>query len=54
MGLAKTFEKADIPKFRILQNPPGLDPLTILIDQDVVYYRKASEPKVRLMQLAGC
>ncbi|KZP28852.1 hypothetical protein FIBSPDRAFT_728417 [Athelia psychrophila] len=42
MGLAKIFEKADIPKFRILENPPNLDKSTILIDQDVVYYRKAA------------
>ncbi|KAF7966226.1 hypothetical protein HWV62_39497 [Athelia sp. TMB] len=42
IGLAKIFEKADIPKFRILENPPNLDKSTILIDQDVVYYRKAA------------
>lgn len=42
IGLAKIFEKADIPKFRVLSNPPGLPSSTILIDQDVTYYRKAS------------
>ncbi|KAF9486582.1 hypothetical protein BDN70DRAFT_794070 [Pholiota conissans] len=39
VGLAKIFPRADIPKFRILQNPANLPPNTILIDQDVAYFR---------------
>jgi len=46
VGLAKLFERADLPKFRILENPPNVASSTILIDQDVSYYRKgtAAEP----------
>ncbi|KAH9486243.1 hypothetical protein JR316_0000307 [Psilocybe cubensis] len=40
-GLAKIFPRADIPKFRILETPPTLPSNTILIDQDVAYYRDA-------------
>jgi len=45
-GLAKLFPRADIPKFRLLENPSSLPESTILIDQDVAYYRQAdaSEP----------
>ncbi|KAF8322667.1 hypothetical protein DL93DRAFT_2050373 [Clavulina sp. PMI_390] len=45
-GLAKMFPRADIPKFRILKNPSFLTDSTLLIDQDVAYYRQAdaSEP----------
>ncbi|KAF5312748.1 hypothetical protein D9619_002590 [Psilocybe cf. subviscida] len=42
VGLAKIFDRADIPKFRILQNPSTVPPHTILIDQDVAYFRKDS------------
>ncbi|KAH7923255.1 hypothetical protein BV22DRAFT_1015753 [Leucogyrophana mollusca] len=42
LALAKIFEKADIPKFRVLTNPPDIPSTTILIDQDVAYYRSAS------------
>ncbi|KDQ63132.1 hypothetical protein JAAARDRAFT_29133 [Jaapia argillacea MUCL 33604] len=38
-GLAKIFPKADIPKFRVLSNPSSLPKNTILIDQDIAYYR---------------
>ncbi|KAG1757246.1 hypothetical protein EDB19DRAFT_1656501 [Suillus lakei] len=41
IGLAKLFEKADIPKFRVLKNPPQAPLGTILVDQDVSYYRDA-------------
>ncbi|EJD03510.1 uncharacterized protein FOMMEDRAFT_132978 [Fomitiporia mediterranea MF3/22] len=41
-GLAKFFPRADISKFRVLQNPDGIPPGTILIDQDVAYYRDPS------------
>ncbi|KIJ66211.1 hypothetical protein HYDPIDRAFT_109197 [Hydnomerulius pinastri MD-312] len=43
IGLAKLFDKADIPKFRVLQNPPGLASSIILVDQDVAYYYKNAE-----------
>ncbi|KAI0756486.1 hypothetical protein C8Q80DRAFT_1128886 [Daedaleopsis nitida] len=38
-GLAKIFPRADIPSFRVLQAPPSVPKSTILIDQDVSYYR---------------
>ncbi|GBE77561.1 hypothetical protein BKA93DRAFT_817315 [Sparassis latifolia] len=38
-GLVKLFPRADIPSFRILENPPSLSKSTVLIDQDVAYYR---------------
>ncbi|KAH8119776.1 hypothetical protein DFH11DRAFT_1685279 [Phellopilus nigrolimitatus] len=41
-ALAKMFPRADFPKFRVLENPGGLPPHTILIDQDVAYYRDPS------------
>ncbi|KNZ80647.1 hypothetical protein J132_04890 [Termitomyces sp. J132] len=42
----KIFPRADISKFRLLENPPNLAKNTILIDQDVAYFRdtKASSP----------
>ncbi|EIW64010.1 uncharacterized protein TRAVEDRAFT_112062 [Trametes versicolor FP-101664 SS1] len=45
-GLAKLFPRADIPKFRLLENPSSVPKSKILIDQDVAYYRdpKASSP----------
>lgn len=49
IGLVKIFEKADIPKFRILSNPPELPASTILIDQDVTYYRKASSSPTKVI-----
>ncbi|KAI0345243.1 hypothetical protein BDW22DRAFT_1426926 [Trametopsis cervina] len=38
-GLAKLFPRADIPRFKVLENPSSLPKSTILIDQDVSYYR---------------
>jgi len=38
-GLVKLFPRADLPSFRILENPPSVPKTTILIDQDVAYYR---------------
>ncbi|KAM5536031.1 hypothetical protein V8D89_010289 [Ganoderma adspersum] len=38
-GLAQLFPRADIPAFRVLENPPSVPKSTILIDQDVDYYR---------------
>ncbi|RPD65084.1 hypothetical protein L227DRAFT_571523 [Lentinus tigrinus ALCF2SS1-6] len=38
-GLAKLFPRADIPSFRLLENPPSVPKSKILIDQDVAYYR---------------
>ncbi|KAJ3477059.1 hypothetical protein NLI96_g10725 [Meripilus lineatus] len=35
-GLAKLFPRADIPRFRILENPPSVPTNVILIDQDTV------------------
>ncbi|KAI0081066.1 hypothetical protein K474DRAFT_1682172 [Panus rudis PR-1116 ss-1] len=45
-ALAKLFPRADIPRFRLLENPASVPKSTILIDQDVAYYRdpKASSP----------
>lgn len=45
-ALAKLFPRADIPNMRVLTNPPGVPPNTMLIDQDVAYYRnpKSSSP----------
>ncbi|KAF5385372.1 hypothetical protein D9615_001224 [Tricholomella constricta] len=53
LGLAKIFSHADIPKFRILENPPHLPANTMLIDQDVAYFRdaKASSPTKTLNSL---
>ncbi|KAJ3573546.1 hypothetical protein NP233_g2366 [Leucocoprinus birnbaumii] len=39
LGLAKIFPRAEIPNFRLLENPSSVAPNTILIDQDVSYYR---------------
>lgn len=50
---AQLFPRADIPKFRLLENPSFVPKSKILIDQDVAYYRdpNASSPtKVRLNQ----
>jgi hypothetical protein len=41
LGLAKIFPRADIPKFRVLQNPSSVPESTILVDQDVAYFRDA-------------
>lgn len=37
---SQLFPRADIEKFRILQNPPSVPKSMLLIDQDVAYYRK--------------
>ncbi|KAJ8494732.1 hypothetical protein ONZ45_g13124 [Pleurotus djamor] len=49
IGLAKVFPKAAIPKFRILKNPPSLSESTILIDQDVAYYRDPSKSPTKTL-----
>ncbi|KAG2155492.1 hypothetical protein DEU56DRAFT_767689 [Suillus clintonianus] len=49
VGLAKLFEKADIPKFRVLKNPPQVPQGTILVDQDVAYYRDAFSSPTKTM-----
>ncbi|KZT08685.1 uncharacterized protein LAESUDRAFT_49843 [Laetiporus sulphureus 93-53] len=41
-GLVKIFPRADVTKFRILENPSSVPKSTILIDQDVAYYRDPS------------
>ena len=48
-GLVKLFPRAEIPTFRLLENPPSVPKSTILIDQDVAYYRdpKGEPAKVR-------
>ncbi|PIL31476.1 hypothetical protein GSI_06178 [Ganoderma sinense ZZ0214-1] len=38
-GLAQLFPRADIPAFRVLENPSSVPTSTILIDQEVDYYR---------------
>ncbi|KZT30971.1 hypothetical protein NEOLEDRAFT_1083587 [Neolentinus lepideus HHB14362 ss-1] len=45
-GLVKLFPRADIGKFRVLENPKSVPKGTILVDQDVSYFRdpKAAEP----------
>ncbi|RDB29512.1 hypothetical protein Hypma_015872 [Hypsizygus marmoreus] len=45
-GLTKIFPRADILRFRVLENPPTVPKSTILIDQDVSYFRdaKSSSP----------
>ncbi|KLO20108.1 hypothetical protein SCHPADRAFT_817082 [Schizopora paradoxa] len=45
-SLAKIFDKAEIPKFRLLKNPENTPKDVIIIDQDVAYYYKegASSP----------
>ncbi|EPQ60285.1 hypothetical protein GLOTRDRAFT_30198 [Gloeophyllum trabeum ATCC 11539] len=45
-GLVKIFPRADIGKFRVLENPKTVPKSTILVDQDVSYFRdpKASGP----------
>ncbi|CAL1694486.1 unnamed protein product [Somion occarium] len=45
-GLAKLFPRADLPRFRLLENPASVPKSTILIDQDVAYFRdpKAASP----------
>ncbi|KAG1754963.1 uncharacterized protein EDB91DRAFT_262779 [Suillus paluster] len=48
-GLAKLFEKVDIPKFRVLKNPPLVPRSTILVDQDVAYYRSAFSSPTKTM-----
>ncbi|KAF8921933.1 hypothetical protein CPB85DRAFT_1265180 [Mucidula mucida] len=42
IGLAKLFPRAEVTKFRVLENPSSLPPPKMLIDQDVAYYRNAS------------
>ncbi|KIK70618.1 hypothetical protein GYMLUDRAFT_89632 [Collybiopsis luxurians FD-317 M1] len=39
IGLTKLFPRADITNFRILANPPSMTKNTLLIDQDVAYFR---------------
>ncbi|TFY59344.1 hypothetical protein EVJ58_g5835 [Rhodofomes roseus] len=35
----QVFPRADVKQFRVLQNPPSVPKSTILVDQDVAYYR---------------
>ncbi|KAE9409114.1 hypothetical protein BT96DRAFT_807017 [Gymnopus androsaceus JB14] len=46
IGLTKLFPRADITKFRVLANPPTVAKNTLLIDQDVAYFRdsKSASP----------
>ncbi|KAI0093983.1 hypothetical protein BDY19DRAFT_881332 [Irpex rosettiformis] len=44
-GLAKIFPRADLPKFRVLENPPSVSKNKILIDIDVDYYLDAKADK---------
>ncbi|KAJ3750833.1 hypothetical protein DFH05DRAFT_1385550 [Lentinula detonsa] len=39
IGLTKLFPRADITEFRVLSNPASLAKNTLLIDQDVAYFR---------------
>lgn len=39
-SLPKIFEKSTIDRLVVLKNPPNLPHSTILVDQDVSYYRK--------------
>ncbi|KAL8291773.1 hypothetical protein RQP46_002031 [Phenoliferia psychrophenolica] len=43
-GLPKIFDKATIDRLVVLQTPSALPNSTILVDQDVTYYRKADTP----------
>ncbi|KAK4704082.1 hypothetical protein P7C70_g2129, partial [Phenoliferia sp. Uapishka_3] len=43
-GLPKIFEKATIDRLVVLETPSALPNSTILVDQDVTYYRKADTP----------
>ncbi|XP_006454134.1 hypothetical protein AGABI2DRAFT_60928, partial [Agaricus bisporus var. bisporus H97] len=49
IALAKLFPRADIPKFRVLENPQAVPHNVVLIDQDVSYYRnpESTPTKVR-------
>ncbi|KAF9502305.1 hypothetical protein BDN71DRAFT_1437868 [Pleurotus eryngii] len=49
VGLAKIFEKAEIPKFRVLENPASVPASIILIDQDVSYYRDSSKEPTKTL-----
>ena len=46
IAFLQLFPRADIPRFRVLENPSSVPKSTILIDQDVAYFRdpKASSP----------
>lgn len=48
-GLAKIFGKATIDKHNLLTNPPSLPSSTLLVDQDVTYYRDASKSPTKTM-----
>ena len=39
MSGSQIFPRADLPSFRVLQNPPSVPKSILLIDQDVAYYR---------------
>ncbi|CCM03746.1 uncharacterized protein FIBRA_05892 [Fibroporia radiculosa] len=41
-GLSKIFPRADVTRFRLLENPSSVPTSTILIDQDVTYFRDPS------------
>ncbi|TFK77435.1 hypothetical protein BDN72DRAFT_784596 [Pluteus cervinus] len=42
IALAKIFDRADVARFRVLENPQRLSANTLLVDQDVSYYRSSS------------
>lgn len=46
IALTSLFPRADVTKFRVLTNPPSVAATTLLIDQDVAYFRdpKADKP----------
>ncbi|KAF8808128.1 hypothetical protein BYT27DRAFT_7098221 [Phlegmacium glaucopus] len=49
VGLAKLFPRADITKFRILQNPSTVPENAVLIDQDVAYFRDTSGSPIKVL-----
>ncbi|KAF4606370.1 hypothetical protein EYR38_000423 [Pleurotus pulmonarius] len=49
IGLAKIFDKAEIPKFRVLENPASVPDNIILIDQDVSYYRDSTKEPTKTL-----
>ncbi|KAL4269092.1 SnoaL-like domain-containing protein [Pleurotus pulmonarius] len=49
IGLAKIFDKAEIPKFRVLENPASVPDNVILIDQDVSYYRDSTKEPIKTL-----
>ena len=48
------FPRAEIPKFRVLENPPSVPKSTILIDQDVDYYRNPDSSSATKVLVSLC